>query len=235
MVHLNGNLLCAVDVETTGVIAGYNEVIQVAVLPLDSQIKPLKSVPPFYINITPEHLDRIDYRALKVTKMTLTQLINNSMDKWKAADLFDEWFERLGLPLTTNHHKKIMPLWSNGGFDKSFLIEWLGAEHYNHYFHFHERDTQAHALSINDRFCHHCEKLPFPKVGLGYLASCFEIENPNAHDALADCITTAEVYRRMLLMWQPTIPGAEKANGPEVWYGLKKNKPVEEPPLDFSI
>lgn len=221
MVHLNGNLLCAVDVETTGVIPGYHEVFQVAVLPLNANIEPLKSVPPFYINITPEFPERVDYRALKVTKFTLAQLINNSMEKFKAADLFDEWFEKLELPITNASHKKIMPLWSNGSFDKSFLVEWLGQEHYEHYFHFHQRDTQEFALSLNDKFYQHGEKIPFPKVGLNYLASCFEFENENAHDALADCVTTAEVYRRMLTMWTPCNPGAPRAVGPEVYYGKK--------------
>lgn len=224
MIHCNGNLLCAIDVETTGVKAGFNELVQLAILPLDSNIKPYKGVTPFYLNITPQYIDRIDYQALKVTRKTLTDLINNSMDTYRAQDLFVSWFERLNLPLTANHHKKLMPLWSNGGFDKSFLIAWLGQEAYNNYFHFHERDTQTLALAINDRFCHHAEKIPFPKVGLNYLASCFNIVNETAHDALSDCVTTAEVYRRLLLMWQPVNPAAEKADGPEVDYSFGKKK-----------
>src|SRR5690606_30950295 len=94
MIHLNGHLLCAVDVETTGIDPTKNEIVQVAVLPLDSNIKPLKSVMPFYLNLTPQNLDAIDYKALKVTRKTLADLILNSMDPYKAADLFDEWFER---------------------------------------------------------------------------------------------------------------------------------------------
>ena len=206
MVHLNGNLLCAVDVETTGIKAGTHDLVQVAVLPLDSNIKPIKSIMPFYMNLTPTRLDNIDYKACKVNKLTLSQMINQSMDKWKAADLFEEWFERLNLPVAASHHKKLMPLWSNGSFDKSFLKEWLGDEGYDYFFHFHERDTQALALSINDRFYQMSEKLPFPKVGLNAIAAQFNIVNENAHDALSDCITTAEVYRQMLLMYQPVIP-----------------------------
>lgn len=227
MVHLNGNLLCAVDVETTGVIPGHHDLIQVAILPLDSNIKPLKTITPFYLNLTPHRLDNIDEKAMKITRKTLTDLILNSMDPDVAADLFDEWFERLKLPLTSNHHKKIMPMWSNGGFDKGFLRAWLGDEHYNHYFHFHERDTQTLALAINDRFYQHNEKTPFPKVGLNYLASCFQIENEMAHDALSDCVTTARVYEKLLHMWIPLIPGAVEAKGPRVWYGY--NDPPPEP------
>lgn len=221
MIHLNGNLLCAVDVETTGVIPGFHDLIQLAILPLNSQIKPSKTAKPFYLNLTPIRPENIDPQACKINRLKRAELISNSIDAFKAADMFDDWFEKLNLPLAGNSHKKIQPLWSNGGFDKSFLIEWLGLEHYNHYFHFHERDTQEFALSINDRFDFHNERLPFPKVGLGYLTNALDIINDNPHDALSDCVTTAEVYRRMTLMFLPSFPGAQIADGEEVNYGRK--------------
>lgn len=221
MIHLNGNLLCAVDVETTGIIPGFNDLIQVAILPLDSFMKPSKTAKPFYLNVTPKRPENIDPKACKIHRLKRAELISNSIDAFKAADMLDEWFERLNLPLAGSTHKKIMVLWSNGGFDKSFLVDWLGLEHYNHYFHFHERDTQELALSLNDRFDFHNERLPFPKVGLDYLASALDIINDIPHDALSDCVTTAEVYRRMLLMHIPCSPGAQIADGPEVNYGKK--------------
>ncbi len=219
MIHLNGNLLCAIDVETTGVTPGHNDLIQIAILPLNSDIKPLKSVPPFYMNLTPQNIENIDYKATKITKLGLAELMLNSMHPDKVQDLFMEWFEKLNLPVTPSSNKRLCPLWSNGSFDKGWILNWLGRKNYEHVFHFHERDTQALALSINDRFYQHGEKLPFPKVGLNYLASCFDYVNPNAHDALADCVTTAEVYRRMLMMYQPLIAGAPLAVGPPVTYG----------------
>lgn len=221
MIHLNGNLLCAVDVETTGVVPGFHDLIQVAILPLDSTIKPSKSAKPFSLNLTPIRIENIDPQACKIHRLTRAEMISNSIDVFKAADMFNDWFERLNLPLAGGTHKKIMPLWSNGGFDKSFLIEWLGIDHYNHYFHFHERDTQSLALSINDRYDHYNERLPFPKVGLGYLSNALDVINENAHNALSDCITTAEVYRRMLLMHIPCAPGDQRADGEEVYYGKK--------------
>ena len=44
LVHLNGDLLCAVDCETTGLNCKEHDIIQVCVLPLDSQIQPLKEI-----------------------------------------------------------------------------------------------------------------------------------------------------------------------------------------------
>lgn len=51
MQHLNGNLLCCIDTETTGLISGTHDIWQIAVLPLDENIQPLKGVFPFYMDI----------------------------------------------------------------------------------------------------------------------------------------------------------------------------------------
>jgi hypothetical protein len=48
LVHLNGHLLAAIDLETTGTRPGYHEIIQIACVPLDSDIKPLAGATPFY-------------------------------------------------------------------------------------------------------------------------------------------------------------------------------------------
>lgn len=194
MQHLNGNLLCAVDVETTGLISKKHDIIQLAILPLDSQIKPSSTAPPFYINMQPKHPENIDHAALKINKTELAHLIINGFDPWKAADMLDEWFERLKLPV----NKRIVPLGHNWIFDCDFIKEWMGDLSFQHVFDFHYRDSMTAALYLNDRADHHNEKYPFPKVSLQYCCSQLEVKNINAHDALADCVATAEVYRRML-------------------------------------
>ena len=51
MQHWNGNQLCVVDVETTGLDLFWHEIIQLCILPLDSDINPRTDVSPFYINL----------------------------------------------------------------------------------------------------------------------------------------------------------------------------------------
>lgn len=215
MIHLNGHLLCAVDVETTGTDFAEHEIFQVGILPLNSNFEPLRTIEPFYINMKPWRLDNIDYRALKVTKKRLAQLLQFSFDPHSAMDMLEEWYYRLDLPVTAYQSKKIMPLWSNGSFDKTFLQKWLGIELYNHFFYFHERDTQTLALAINDRYYHHAEDIPFTRVGLSNLAAHFGIAQLNAHDALDDCVTTAEVYRKLMGMWMPVTHAEYRTNKPE--------------------
>jgi oligoribonuclease (3'-5' exoribonuclease) len=212
MVHLNGNLLCAVDVETTGVDPQKNDIWQIAVLPLDANIKPLQGIMPFYVNMRLKRPENIDPKAMNVGKADLAQLQLHAIDPWKAVDLFIEWFERLGLP----EKKRIAPLASNWLFDRDFIIEWMGRLSFDYYFHFHYRDTQASALFMNDRADRHIEKVPHPKVGLGYLGNLYGAQNLKAHDALQDCLQTAEVYSKMMSAYTPLVPGTKMIDPPPI-------------------
>ena len=194
MTHLNGNLLCAIDVETTGFNAGYHDLVQVCVLPLDSKMQPLKSVIPFYLLLQPKRPENAEPEALRVNGLDLATLQVDGIEAYKACELFEEWFEKLELA----PFKKIAPLGQNYMFDRSFLIEWLGPKSYSDFFSYHVRDTIAAAYYINDRADFHNEPIPFPKVNLGYLASSLKVEHDRAHDAMSDCVVTAEVYRRMM-------------------------------------
>ena len=82
MQHLNGNLLCAVDIETTGLEPNYHEIWQLCVLPLDSNIDPLKkigerSILPFYMDLKVNNPDHVDPTSMSVVQ--LTHAINNGV------------------------------------------------------------------------------------------------------------------------------------------------------------
>jgi len=199
MQHLNGNLLCAVDVETTGLIAGTHDIVQIAILPLDAHIKPLQTVMPFYINMKPKRLENVDKMASKIHRINMAKLIIEGFDAFKAADMLDEWFERLRLPVG----KKIVPLAHNWVFDRSFIIEWLGPLSFEHLFDWRYRDSMVAASFVNDRCDHHNERYAYPKLSLSYCCTQLRVNNINPHDALSDCAATAEVYRRQLLEFVP--------------------------------
>jgi len=192
--HLNGNLMAAVDVETTGRRANWHEIVQIAVVPLDSDIRPLEGVTPFYMTVQPLHPERVEEAARNVHGLDLTHLALYAPHPDKVADMFVEWFEKLNLPLD----KKLVPLAQNWAFESSFLQAWLGVALKEKLFMGLARDSMSLALSINDRAVFRGESAPFNKVNLGYLCSHFGIVNNNAHDAFADCIAEAEVYRSMM-------------------------------------
>lgn len=196
LVHLNGNLLAAVDFETTGRRPGYHEIVQIAVVPLDSDIQPIKELRPFYTNIKPIYPDRIEKSAFCVNGINLEELMLYAPEQERVKDLLVEWFDRLELPFG----KVLVPLVQNWAFESSFFKAWLGPDMVDKMFHSHARDPMLYAVAMNDRAAFMGEELPFNKVGLGSLCNKLNVVNQNAHNALADCLATAEVYRRLLLL-----------------------------------
>ena len=200
MQHLNGHLMCVIDTETTGLDPTYNEIWQICILPLDSNLEPNQDYLPFYIKLKPEHPEYIDWdvRVFKKNKKKIVDAITTGYDQLAAIDLLKEWVERLKLPVTKfGTPKKIEPLGQNYGFDKSFIQQWLTVDVYNELFDYHHRDTMSTALFLNDHASFHAEKVPFSKVNLKWLGNKLGVRNDDAHDALADCVATAECYRIM--------------------------------------
>jgi DNA polymerase III epsilon subunit-like protein len=190
------------DTETTGLDPFTHEIVQLAIIPLDSNIEVRKDVMPFHIKMKPDFPNRIDPEAFKVSGHKLEDLMATGFDKDTAMTLLEDWIQKLGLPVTASGRpKKIIPLGQNyAGFDKFFMIKWLGHLQYNEWFDYHLPDTMSVACYLNDRAAMRAEKVPFSKINLTYLASTLKIPHDRAHDALQDALMASRVYQRMLKM-----------------------------------
>jgi len=194
MVHLNGNVLAAVDVETTGLKARFNDIIQVAVLPLGADLEPLPGVVPFYTNMLPKRPDNVDPKGMTTHKIDYRKLLREGLDAERVADLFHSWYADLDIPLG----KSLIPLAHNWVFDFGFMEDWLGQDAMESYFFGHYRDTMVVAGFLNDHAEWKQERHPHPKLGLTSLCSVLGVENPNPHDALGDSVATARCYKEII-------------------------------------
>jgi DNA polymerase III epsilon subunit-like protein len=192
--HLYGNILCAIDTETTGRMPGFHEIIQIAIQPLDSNLEPMGR--PFYHMIAPDYPERSESSAQVVHGIDLNELKLTALDQWKVADLLDEWLQALDMP----HRKSLVPLAHNWAFEAGFLKAWLGIESFNEIFHPHPRDSMGLAISLNDLAAFRGDKPVFPSVGLGPMCKQLGIQIIHAHDALGDALAEAQVYARLLRM-----------------------------------
>ena len=197
LLHLNGNLLVSVDLETTGRQPGYHEICQIACVPLGPDLKPSPTLRPFYTEIKPNFPERAEKQALFKHNIPMEQLLLQAPDQDKVKDLFVEWFESLDLPFK----RSLVPMAHNWAFESSWLKEWLGITLFDELWFSHARDGMLLAIAINDKAAMKGEALPFNRVGLGSLCNKFNIVNINAHDALSDAIAEAEVYRALLQLY----------------------------------
>lgn len=197
MQNLNSNLLCAIDTETTGFTPGYHDMVQIAVIPLDCDLEVDKSFTPFLLDIIPRRPENADNEAMRINRIKFCEISASGAEYYKAAELFDEWFDRLKL----YHEKRIMPLGCNWPFDRSFIMEWLGGKGYDRCFSPVFRDIQSVATAQNDRAGWLGQDFPYPKVNLQYLATQCGIERSKAHDATEDALVTAQVYKRLIQNW----------------------------------
>lgn len=197
MVHLNGHVLCAIDLETTGLRVGYHEICQIAILPLDANLEIRQDVPIFEQYIRPRFPQRIDSASVLVSKNVVAKAIESGHDAEIAQDLFEYWVGRLNLPL----NKRIIPLGSNYGYDRGFIQEWLGRENYDHYFDSRGRDLMIVASFLNDRSDFQGVQTPFNKVTLKYICNRLGVETDElrTHDAMYDAWLTAQCYKKLCL------------------------------------
>jgi len=191
IITLNENVLAAVDVETTGRQPWYHEIIQIAVVPLDVNLDPVGM--PFYTNICPTYPERMGQEALEAHRIPLKALINYP-DKYTVADQLWDWFQDLNLV----PKKRLIPLIHNSQFDIPFLQYWLGIEQFYEIFGYPTRDTQALITAIMDKAAFKNMPIPYDRASLGRICEILGVTLDDAHDALADALATARVYKTLL-------------------------------------
>ena len=180
--------------ETTGLQSGYHDIVQIAVLPLEPiTLEPHPKYRPFYQNIRPINPDRADPIAMQVNGLDMNELLMCPTAD-QVEDALIDWFAGLELPLG----KRIVTLCQNSPFDLGFMKAWLGIEGFESVFSRRGRDTMYVASGIIDREEFRGFKAPFNNVSLKGLCQHFGITIDNHHDAMADCIATAAVYRELL-------------------------------------
>lgn len=187
MSYLKGNIIASIDVETTGTKRDYHEIIQIAVVPLDAQLRPLRKA--FCTRVRPNYPERMDPGAYRVHGISFEQLVDAPPPD-KVADWLREYIQELGC-------KRVIPLCHNGRFEEGFLRVWLGDAEYDDLFHYLNRDAMVLALAMNDRAAHDGRTPPFKSVSLTSLCNDLKIVNSKPHDALHDALAEAEVYRTL--------------------------------------
>ena len=90
MKHLNGNLLCAVDIETTGLVAGVHDIIEVAIIPLDHNLEPKTGFRIFDAMLQPLRPEKAEPSALRSNGISLKEAQERGVNPHRAAEYLEE-------------------------------------------------------------------------------------------------------------------------------------------------
>jgi DNA polymerase III epsilon subunit-like protein len=191
---LNGNLLVGLDVETTGLAEGYHDLVQIAIQPVGTDLRPHASFPPFLSYLRPLHPERAVPQALETNGLSLDWLMDTAPEPGTVAARLDDYIYSLGLAVG----KTVIPLCHNWAFESGFLKAWLGIDHMQTALGRRAADTMITARYFMDRAEVAGQEPPFPGLSLSDLTKHFNIVNDKAHDALADAIATVHLYRHLL-------------------------------------
>jgi len=196
MVHLNGNLLCAVAIRTTGKLPKIHDLFEVCVMPITHSLKPDMSRLPFHFNLVckrPENLwpEGENYRIKGYNKAAFYKMqAENAVDPYSAADTFEQWFDSLQL----GRNKTLYTLTYDHGFVKPFLIDWLGTKTYDYIFDYRVRDVLGTTLFMNDRADISNTQIPYPKTELSCMATREGLER--SYCCHETCVNMIGLYQK---------------------------------------
>lgn len=197
-IRLWGNEFVAIDVETTGIDPDTCEITQLAAVVLTDDFKP-RDVPYFNIQIRPRFPENIQPRALSKSHQSLENLMVNGLDYETALRVWSDWLQQ-----TVGYAgKKIIPVGFNWFFDREFIINFMGRQAYEATFHPRPRDVMLMLTYVSDRLELFEYNPGFTTFTLAKCCEVMKVHNERAHDALHDCLATAECANRLLRVTFP--------------------------------
>ena len=194
-------LFACIDTETSGLIAGYHNLLEVAVVPADKNFKPF--LEPFNVFIKPEN-NNISPEAIKVNGVDLDELNKTGMTVSESRQAWYDWYNK---NVIENGYDIILPIGHNyAQFDYSFILHWLNGKNLEishdksieKFISRRCRDTMILAIAYNDIAEKLKLELPFPDVSQQTICKIFNIPQPNAHSAIADCYTTLKIWKTLI-------------------------------------
>jgi len=199
LAHLNKNLLCAINIKTTGLSFELHEIYELAIIPINAKFERDQDRKWLDLKIRPERVNKIDWTGAEkmANAHRVKDAIDTGLDRETAQEILRIWVERQGLG-----KKGIAPVAHHFSFISRFMRMWLGDLLYESYFNDMElRDTMVVAKHMNDMSDFRAEpEFPYAKTNLVYLANLLKIDHNygKQRTALADAATVVDVYRKQM-------------------------------------
>jgi hypothetical protein len=200
MKHLNDNIVCAIDIMTSGNLPGFHDLVEISVVPTRG-LEIDKSIMPFNMHIIPKRPENLT----KLKGAVLKQYENHAVDPYTAMSMFEYWYEKLNL----RHNKRIIPLSWAWQTKAPFLIDWCCSSDegepyfYDHFDKIIFRDLLVVANYWNDFAYCKSEHFPFTKQRLHFVAQKLGVPWTRPSTTLTRCFTIIETYKKFMQLKLP--------------------------------
>jgi len=174
-----------IDTETTGLSPRFNKTLTVGMLLIDVEKNFLNFLDSNHIFIKHNSYNPTK-KAMSVNKIDLIQHNQIAVPPKKACNQINKFIEK-------NVLHEIPLVGHNIAFDRGFLNSLFDQGETSHKFYHENEDTMWMWRNLQKR-----NIVPQGRSNLQTVANHFNIDYTKAHDALADCEITAQVYHRML-------------------------------------
>jgi len=180
-------IFAAIDLETTGLSPLSNEVLEIAIVPLNPDFTISTNIPEFSCRVRAEHPERIEQQAMGVNGLDPNEgesigVVQLALMKWAAE----------------NGIESITPLAHNLAFDMSFMKAAFPI--FSRIFSHHGRDSMKLAYVLNDVLRVRGDEEMFASGSLKSVKNVLDIEGEVQHHALEDARDAAHAYRKMIAM-----------------------------------
>lgn len=174
-----------IDTETTGLSPRFNKTLTVGMLLIDVEKDFLDILDSNHIFVKHNKYNATK-GAMSVNKIDIIQHNQIAVPPQKACSQINNFIEK-------NVLHKIPLIGHNIAFDRGFLNALFDQGKSLHKFHHEHEDTMWIWRNLQKE-----NKVPIGRSNLQTVANHFKIDYTKAHDALADCKITAQVYHEML-------------------------------------
>jgi len=174
-----------IDTETTGLSPRFHKTLTVGLLLIDVEKTHLNILDQNHIFIKHDHYNASP-GAMSVNKIDLIQHNQIAIPPTKACNQINEFIEK-------NILQETPLIGHNISFDKNFLSSLFGQADTLSKFHHEHEDTMWMWRNLQKN-----DLVPKGRSNLETVAGHFGIDYERAHDALADCQITAQIYHEMI-------------------------------------
>ena len=189
----------AIDVETTGLVGGVQEIVEMAFIPLTEDLRPHPDFMPFISGVRPERWDKIQPAALKVNGFTIPEL-EAFPSRMEVIRKLNSWYQDT---VWSQGYTNAQPLAHNWAFERSFLVPFFADldptsdDPLKPYLHYHARCSMHSAIYYHDTCVARGIGCPFSGFSLNAVCQGLRIERSGNHRAYGDGLDAAAVYRKL--------------------------------------